>query len=72
MHEEVSVVAQADLGKILAAATIRSSWFDMQNQNSYLFYVLGAEDASVKKPEPQLPEGQSEWSEEVKVNRAKL
>jgi hypothetical protein len=29
MHEDITVVAQADVSKILAAANIRSSWFDM-------------------------------------------
>jgi len=72
MHEDITVVAQADVSKILAAANIRSSWFDIQGQKSYLFYILGAEDASMKKPEPALPEGQTEWSNEVKERRAKL
>jgi hypothetical protein len=56
----------------LQPAAIRSSWVDMQNKNSYLFYVLGAEDPSMKKPEPVLPEGMTEWPKHVKDAREKL
>lgn len=72
MHEDVTLVPQADLTKILPTASIRLSWVDMQNQNSYLFYVLGSEDVTIKKPDAPLPEGPPELLEQIKALRTKL
>ena len=72
MYEDVTQVPQADLTKILPPGAIRLSWVDMQNQNSYLFYVLGSEEGSVKKPDPPLPDGPAELVESIRASRTKL
>jgi len=72
MHEETTALAQADLTKILPPSAIRSSWVDMQNKNSYLFYILGAEDPSLKKSEPPLSEGLTELPAYIKEARTKI
>ena len=51
LYEDITVVTQVDLTKLLQPTQIRSSWVDMQGKNSYMFYVLGSEDASIRKDE---------------------